>query len=420
MSASKSSLRSVAFKQHTCTHCECRFRYPVEIKTPRGTMEPEFARKVHARRVLKTIEVFPCPECGLIQPEMFAGRRARYHDGFTTFSLILLAVPVALFVHQVLNGTHVLSLEWSHRIDHWIPWMTLGTVGVGALSLIAHYWICSWSPNRDLVANQTEALRAIEAGRLEIVEKPPRSYPVTGEFPWTRVSTRQMVILAVIAFSLFAIACAEVLAFANGWFYNAGAMPPVVGPGDTVQVIFPEDLRSLEGLKWGTAKVTVENAEDLGLKESDLSAWTDRDDWGTTIRNDDITTAAKSSVWVKFVLPKEPGLRDRELQLLLSANLKYPKSIGRDQFKDRTKEFQYAIPLQLSDERAGRDYWFAWWGGHALGLLGFVFGMAQLHKLAQGIAKEGNEVEVILPDPHLESLGGDSPWRSLKGSTYPA
>src|SRR5579864_4323989 len=83
------------WKQHTCVHCGGQFQYLMERKNTRRGPSKDAARESagsFAHLSLRNeVDWHPCPTCGLVQPEMVAARRFRWH------ALVFFVLAVIIF-----------------------------------------------------------------------------------------------------------------------------------------------------------------------------------------------------------------------------------------------------------------------------------------------------------------------------------
>src|SRR5262245_28526836 len=89
-----SGRRAMIEKQHTCIECGCVFRYAMDPDDWRTRM---MSQTMQPR---DSIRVYPCPDCGLYQPEMVMWLKV-WHPILTMAAFFAL---VAVAVVGTLNG----------------------------------------------------------------------------------------------------------------------------------------------------------------------------------------------------------------------------------------------------------------------------------------------------------------------------
>src|SRR5262245_31362972 len=107
----KTTVRARVWKQHTCSACGGLYRYKFTRSGEGQGGLAELARGEAERELDQSlrhdIEVHPCPTCGLVQPDMVAQGKARWHG---------LAALAALPALLLLGGYHVLPTDLAAMI----------------------------------------------------------------------------------------------------------------------------------------------------------------------------------------------------------------------------------------------------------------------------------------------------------------
>src|ERR1700722_11110074 len=152
----KSTVWAKCWKQHTCSACGCVYRYKFERSAVGNSGAPEVAR-LNAQAALNNkmrheIDVRPCPNCGLVQPDMIAKGKLPWHAVFAVLSLVLL--PLVL-IPAMANG---MSLDVAAVI-------AAGVVGVAALG---HLGVALYDFIADREKNKRDAERDVAQGKTEV------------------------------------------------------------------------------------------------------------------------------------------------------------------------------------------------------------------------------------------------------------
>jgi hypothetical protein len=150
----------------TCRSCGAEFRYLRRFAVPRAqTTQNATAASVEAEYVkaaAETAEVFPCPHCGYVQPDMEGGRKAVRHGVFTFaafFAPLLLTIAAGFTLLPPLPAV-------------------LANAGIALAALLYHLAVAAGNPNRDRTANLTKAQLAVQKGLLRLdKEGGPASAP---------------------------------------------------------------------------------------------------------------------------------------------------------------------------------------------------------------------------------------------------
>ena len=156
----------------------------------------------------------------------------------------------------------------------------------------------------------------------------------------------------------------EVVRMSSGWTSNRGWMPPVVSPGDTARVAFPQTVQAIGGNWAGTARVARATVVGAG-KVQGFTASGPKKDWGDSVRG----KSSKTKVWAEVHVPEDPALVGATVRLELGLDVVFAELAGETGFEETTKRFAHEATLVLSSQGAGGTYGLLWWAGTILGVL---------------------------------------------------
>ena len=97
----------VCWKQHSCVGCGGVFRYLMRrVLGGRGASRASAARaaaRAASRAKRSQVDLQPCPQCGLYQPDMVGFRRARWHGWIWIAAMVALVwgLPVGLLAARL-------------------------------------------------------------------------------------------------------------------------------------------------------------------------------------------------------------------------------------------------------------------------------------------------------------------------------
>ena len=167
----------------------------------------------------------------------------------------------------------------------------------------------------------------------------------------------------------------EVVRMSSGWKSNRGWTPPVVSPGDSARVDFPQTVHAIAGNWAGTAR--VDRATVVGRGEvQGFTASAPKKDWGDSVKG----KSSKTEVWAEVHVPEDAALVGATVRLELSLDVVFAELSGTREFEETTELFQHKATLVLSSAGAGGAYGFLWWSGTILGLLLFFVSAGFLMK----------------------------------------
>jgi hypothetical protein len=356
------------WKEHECARCGTVFRYLFKRKKTGQGNSPDAASKAAHAAVVKALEhevdMQPCPGCGLYQPDMVAARRSRGH--WWTFWA---GVPVfALLLILVLADVIVLSMA-----------AVLAAVAAGVL-LLAHLSIDFNNSNANLGANHDLARRREQAGQLWVPSENKRGQEETQV--GSGVTGAHGILYLLLAAGVLAFLAPEVVRLAGGMKSNPGWFPQVIGPGEEAYIYFPSSISSIKGMWNGTPRVTVLNADEVGLAPPPvlepkrlpapppppLSARAKADNWGGTIRFKSSERSSSSRLWSYVRLPDNPSLAGKTLKLRIDMDVRFPVYRDANRGEVRQEQHRHTAMLTVSPGKAAGTYVRAWWFGFLAGI----------------------------------------------------
>lgn len=354
------------WKQHSCVSCGAVYRYIFDRQiigtatTAQGATQA--AQKQAQAALVNQVDPWPCPHCGMYQPDMLNQNQAKRHGQLTMLTLAAL-VGVLLLI------------GFANLPSHWFPLIVLGS---GALIAAGHFWTALRNPNQNLSANRDRANKAIAQGKLILDSPGGGSQPSRGS------GSKQLpaVALAALAIGVLSSPLAEVVRVAGGWPLNQAVSPPVAGPGDTIRVYLPQTISSVGGYWKANARAGAVGAEDRSFPASSRQA-----DWG-----DEITTSSKqrtstSSLWADVTVPDEPSLAGQTQQLQVDLGVTYPRMSGFNTFREVRESYSRTLDLKLAPPGSGRVYYRLWLGGMvACGILLLAAGGVLARRKRAGVS----------------------------------
>jgi hypothetical protein len=181
------------WKQHTCVECGSVYRYKIEREAVGEGRLAECARReaetILFRRLARAVDRNPCPNCGLIQPDMVGQGKRRGHALATAAAGLLLVPLIGL---NLVGGW--LSFDEAARY----------ATAIAGGAAVAHLAVALSNPNRDREANRRRGEMAVAAGRVEIVSRGTvtDSLPPTANVTPLHALALACVVLAAPAFLL--------------------------------------------------------------------------------------------------------------------------------------------------------------------------------------------------------------------------
>jgi hypothetical protein len=315
-----------SWKEHTCVHCAAVFSYRMK------------------RRASEDEPLHACPTCGLVPADLVGAWRHAWQNS-------LLLVTTAFFV-----GVGLCLVFFN------FPYFRIAEVAafVAYLFLIAQIGLVIYDPNADVEANRQQALEQVEAGTMRFTRT--TDTPVPPVEPRSFGERWRIPIIAGIA--TLAVSSSLILRLSFNWPINRGLFPEVVGPGDTFTLYYKDKLRNtIEGHWSGRATAQAVNAAELGLGTPWLDAGTHNEQWGHYVSAPRHGRSIEVRPWVEVLVPHDPVLARKTLEVRTEIAASYPAFMGRLHFEVRSVVVSQETTLALATPGAGRIYKIAWWGG---------------------------------------------------------
>ncbi|MFO0844917.1 MAG: hypothetical protein U0797_21400 [Gemmataceae bacterium] len=343
-------------KRHTCNRCGCVFTYgidPRHWKTPwmSQTMRPE-----------GSVRCYPCPDCGLYQPEMVMWLKV--------------ALPLTLFA--AFFG--LLTLWAVGMANGGANAVTAAQVGVGLFAVYALFQVGTvfHNPNADLAENRRVAKQMIKERRLEVVNP---GDPEAVAPPPRNVGLRHVPgLLLVLAGPAGFVLSILYLSDREPPPANEHCSPSVVVDGARVRLTCTScTAQGVGGDIWrGTPTVRVLNAKALGLPET-LPAEGSNCQWGEkfSVRKNAVNQPIQPVI--EFTLPGNAKLANQTVRLAVTMPITYPAMVqqaglipdftsSKKYFFDYNSTVSEQVALKVADEAAVR----ATRNGFLVGLVGGV------------------------------------------------
>jgi len=230
-------------------------------------------------------------------------------------------------------------------------WFLLGAAVTAFVTALLYTLIMCKSFNfssqakRDAVAQAVaEGSVVIEqegAGKMEetIAPRTPRVVPLLVTVAWL---------------AAFLIPVPLVLRLINDWHVNPQVKPAIAGPGDTVRVELPDEIRSADGRWRATPTVVIENAGELGVEPNAIQATSKDDAWGVQFRTRSKPSEYTSKLWADLQLPDDPKLAGQTLQLRIQMEVAYPTLSGPNTFDHKQTTVTSNLQLQTAKLHAAK------------------------------------------------------------------
>jgi hypothetical protein len=351
------------WKQHTCVHCNAKYRYLLQRKiTGTGGTEQAASNAAEAnvlRAITTEVNMQPCPTCGLYQPDMVGAKRKSEQLYVFIAFVVACAIPI-------ITG-FVTDWAW------YVPFLAAGVAG---LALIAHLLVDAGNPNGKPQANLETARERVEKGEIYTTtagDSGVAGNEATGA-AWRPAGQAVLYLLFIVG--MLAIPVSQGIRLIKGWPMNSAWRPHIVGPGDKAYVYFPNKISSVKGY-WSAAGVaTVANADQLGVP-AELKLTSQGNTWGDSISVKSSEKNTSSTIWAQVELPQDPKLAGKSLKVTIVMLVSYPEVKGLG-FENTQLPVSQTVDLVVAGEaKAGaiysQSYWFGLFGGLAMTL--FVSGL---------------------------------------------
>ncbi len=352
----KATQKVSCWKQHRCAQCGSLFRYAFGRTLVGQGATAEQASKnlesVTTKALATDSDLHPCPQCGMIQPDMSAQSKRR------SLLWILLATLVLGFLLVILGASGATP-----------PSNTAWILALfGLLMAAATYFVLGRNPNADPRANLAKAAAAVTNGRLAVDEVRNQA-----EASRSRVgSAVGLGLLVTLGVSVVALPLAELMRATSGWPVNPDFHFPVVGPGDTARFSFAGSITAVKSTWNGIGRVQVANGLELPLEAAaGFRVTSHTETWGSTIRVKSSEKNNSVTPYVDVEVPNLPALAGKQVRLKLSLRTNFPSmESGGSSWRERTQDFAGDTTLVLASPGAGKTYETLWYFGTIVGVLG--------------------------------------------------
>ena len=382
------TVKARCWKQHTCTACGCVYRYKFErtgvAQSRVSHLARDGAEKDLRGALERQVDAYPCPTCGLVQPDMVAQTKVPWHTGVTVALAALLPCAVLAAVYQGLtfHGAGVLC------------------AAAAAAGAVLHSLVALYDPNRSREANRQKVKAQVERHRLKMVERgsmtdlcpPPRN------LTWKHAAA----LLAIVGGAAFFLG-PELVRRNADLPVNPGLSPYVVAPGDEVKFDFPDDhgIRSVDARWRAVATAKLLNADEIGAP-TDLAAASSTDNWGTDFLVGEGSERAAPALYARVQLPGDDAVAGKTLRLRISLDVTYPSVSDRagvnPTFRNQGMLVSRDFTVRVAGAEDKQDYEDAWWTGVIVGLLGSLGGGGLLAWLAVALRSGARPTQLLARD----------------------
>lgn len=290
------------------------------------------------------IDSHPCPNCGVVQPEMVAAKRKKHYIWqMIIFTCMFLSTILIAYFHVIHYTTAVLI--------HFC----------GAFIIVIWHLITNIrNPNNNLAAQlkiakqreqQPSQLKLEKQGNLE------------GNMPPNEITHIYSGFLsALCALSLLLIVTPEIVRSVQKWPLNPQWYPQIIGTNDTSTYYLQKTIRSLKGYWRGVA---VANIFVKGqIPSIDAQAITNNNSWGQTINFEGSERDTKSHIYAQVTIPSQSQLQNKEVLSVIYIEYEYPKFMGGNSYMILNGEVEEKASVKLAHANAGRQYLQLFYGGN--------------------------------------------------------
>jgi hypothetical protein len=346
--AFKATLEVTCWKEHTCSYCESKYRYPLTRSQTIQANTKEKAEQGVLQRIQTTIEnevdAWPCPQCGQLQPDMIASQQSRWAWRGAIVMLVLFAVAVGF---AIAGG--------AAQDSTWLFILTALTFVVAAVSL-------TLAGRTPATARPTSSLKS-PAG-TELVAKGQ----AVGDPSVKPIPTGAAGVVILVACAVMMLADGARLAL--GWPTNPNWNPHIAGPGDSPWIRFRNmEVDAVKGI-WTAAsqEAMVVNAQEVGLAEPSLKTFSRQESWGNNISVSS-KESKRSSItpWCQIRVPNQPSLAGKTLKVRMRLTIAYPQLVGNT-FQNAGGVVEHEADLVLAAPHAGGTYLMLWTAGALTGI----------------------------------------------------
>lgn len=330
------------WKKYDCLGCGAVFRHRFErsVSGQGGTAEQAEANAQQAgvAALQNQVDVIPCPECGRVQPRMVGHSKNGGHFTLTAACLIAAVVVV------LLGATDVFTRDVS----------ALALAGLAALGAVGHFLIAKSDPNGRAEANKEATGRKVQSGSVEVIRP---GDPANGEPPPPLVTGGHVVYFGLAVFAVLLALVPVGVRVLNGWTLSK-TDPPVMGPGDTFRIEFPDKIDCVRSTWAGTPAIAFD-----GPAPANVRVASSTDTWGMSMSVKSSEMHTSPTLWADVTLPADDALANKELSGRVTMQVRFPQAMGANGMQTRETTVAKPFKVTLATVNAWKTFRTAWWVG---------------------------------------------------------
>ena len=262
-------------------------------------------------------------------------------QGAHTFITVTVFLVLALVV--ILGSASVMGRDVA----------ALTVVGIAGFGTLVHLLCAASNPNANPEANKARAAAKVATGEVEVIRSGDTSF---GDPPPPLVTRSHLVYFALGLVAAGLGLAPVVVRVTNGWTLGTSD-PPVLGPGDTFRVTFPNKIGCVRSTWNGTPKVTFNGTVPGAVATSNT------DTWGNSMSIKASEAHTSPTLWADISLPDDERLANTEISGRIDMTVSYPQATGDKGMTNGQTVITTTFQVPLSTPYAWRKYRRAWWGG---------------------------------------------------------